>query len=109
MTVIEEIAAERRRQIEVEGFTAEHDDEHSLGEMALAAALYALPYEAKLGGEPLITQDDFIGLDTALSIGCKFDVKPIPNRRRRLVVATALIVAEIERIDRADGGQPNGR
>lgn len=29
MTVIDEIAAERRRQIEVEGWTPEHDDQHA--------------------------------------------------------------------------------
>lgn len=33
MSVIDEIAAERRRQIEVEGWTPEHDDEHPDGHM----------------------------------------------------------------------------
>lgn len=42
MTVLEEIAAERQRQIEVEGWTPNHDDEHDRGEMANAAACYAL-------------------------------------------------------------------
>jgi len=32
------IAAERRRQIEAEGWTPEHDDEHTRGQIALAAA-----------------------------------------------------------------------
>lgn len=37
------IAAERRRQIEEEGWTAEHDDiEHQNGELGRAAAAYAL-------------------------------------------------------------------
>jgi hypothetical protein len=31
------IAAERQRQIEAEGWTSEHDDEHVNGEIALAA------------------------------------------------------------------------
>ena len=40
-TGIELIAAERKRQIEVEGWTPEHDDGHSSGELAMAAACYA--------------------------------------------------------------------
>ncbi len=37
------IAEERKRQMEVEGWTPEHDDEHSNGELALAAVCYAYP------------------------------------------------------------------
>lgn len=42
---IELITQERRRQIEIEGYTAEHDDDehHSDGELALAAICYAAP------------------------------------------------------------------
>lgn len=40
---LELIAEERKRQIEVEGWTDEHDDTHHRGEMARAAACYALP------------------------------------------------------------------
>lgn len=70
------IAAERKRQIEVKGYTPEHDDAHDLGELGLAAALYALPYDAKLGGEPLIKQGDFINLHIVLETGCEFYVEP---------------------------------
>lgn len=34
------IATERQRQIEAEGWTPEHDDEHINGELADAAAIY---------------------------------------------------------------------
>ncbi|MGV7154880.1 hypothetical protein ACWA33_18595, partial [Pseudomonas aeruginosa] len=37
-----DVQAERRRQIEGEGWTPEHDDEHDNGEMARTAACYAL-------------------------------------------------------------------
>ena len=40
---IDLIADERRRQIEVEKWTPEHDDEHAENELALAAAVYAIP------------------------------------------------------------------
>lgn len=38
MKVIDEIRAERSRQIAKEGWTLEHDDSHIQGEMAMAAA-----------------------------------------------------------------------
>lgn len=99
---VRDVLAERRRQVEVEGYTLTHDDEHTCGELGLAAALYALPYAASAGGKKLLSQDDFIGLKMALEIGCEFTTaKPEPDARRRLVKAGALILAEIERIDRA--------
>lgn len=42
-TGIELIAEERQRQIEKEGWSAEHDDQHENEELAKAAACYALP------------------------------------------------------------------
>lgn len=40
MSANEEIAAERRRQIEVEGMTFAHDDKHTNGELLIAANCY---------------------------------------------------------------------
>jgi len=42
MTGVELIAAERKRQIEEEGWTPEHDAQHYEGELAIAGACYAL-------------------------------------------------------------------
>lgn len=42
MNVIEEIAAERQRQIDGEGFNAAHDDDHYDQSLSAAAACYAL-------------------------------------------------------------------
>ena len=47
MNGIERIAKERQRQVSVEGWTPQHDDEHKDGEMAIAAACYAAPYSIK--------------------------------------------------------------
>lgn len=44
MTGVERIAAERARQINAEGWGSAHDDEHTDGELALVAALYATPF-----------------------------------------------------------------
>lgn len=83
-TIIEEIAAERRRQVEAEGWTPEHDDEHWGGEMAHAAASYACP----------LIQPYAWPWDPEWW-------KPT-TPRRNLIKAAALLVAEIERLDRAD-------
>jgi hypothetical protein len=45
MTGVELIAKERQRQIEKEHWTAEHDDEHTDGSLALAAVCYATPVQ----------------------------------------------------------------
>ena len=38
-----DVMAERRRQIEAEGYSAEHDDAHASGELTLAAMSYCVP------------------------------------------------------------------
>ena len=43
MNGIELIAAERQRQITEKGYTADHDEHHCDGELALAAVCYASP------------------------------------------------------------------
>lgn len=86
MNVIDEIAAERQRQIDEEGWTPEHDDTHAQGEMASAAACYCLGTLRYWPWAPAWW-------------------KP-KGRRRDLIRAAALIVAEIERLDRANSGRP---
>ena len=93
-----EIAGERSRQVNVEGWSEKHDDEHDNGEMAAAASVYAalaaLPpvsYEAFAPGEP----------PNRWPWDPKWFKPSTP--RRDLVKAAALIVAEIERIDRLAG------
>ncbi|MFD1189688.1 hypothetical protein [Phenylobacterium conjunctum] len=93
-TVIEEIAAERRRQIEVEGWTPEHDDEHTAGELADAAAVYATT--RRIADERGRLTDVGHWWPWCLSW-----FKP-QGRRRDLIKAAALIVAEIERLDRQE-------
>lgn len=112
MTVIDEIAAERKRQIEVEGFDAKHDDEHFRGEIAAAAGCYALAstwdrgamfatvsrYPAQHG-----RAGSNFGHLTSASVfwPCDWDWWKPRAPRQNLIRAAALIVAEIERIDRS--------
>lgn len=92
--VLEEIAAERRRQVEVEGWTPEHDDAHDRREMAKAACSYA--YEASRTEHQRSVDD---GEAPMMWPWAEKWWKPT-TPRRDLIKAAALIVAEIERLDR---------
>jgi hypothetical protein len=100
-TAIELIAAERTRQIEAEGYTPQHDDEHGDGSLAIAAAAYALEENTRTYS----SQSRIPFLWPWHSSWWK----PSPdNRVRELVKAGALIVAEIERLQRKKDHRANG-
>lgn len=95
MTGVELIAQERERQINKEGWTPEHDDDHELGEMAVAAACYAVS-----GLEVIVaTKDSINGVD-AFPWDPSWDKRNKHDRKRQLVIAGALIAAEIDRLIR---------
>lgn len=108
-----DVLAERRRQVEGEGWSASHDDGHDGGDLALAGAGYALNAGCALNPlsqQPLDEAPDFWPwLDEVVENNEKC-MKPAwwkpKDPRRDLVRAAALILAEIERLDRAaaDGG-----
>ena len=92
---LNQIALERKRQVEEEGWTLEHDDEHGGGEMGYAAACYGIPSRYMV--------DHVDGCPTFWPWSDSW-WKPTPDDRvRELVKAGALIVAEIERIQRESG------
>ncbi|WP_239688955.1 hypothetical protein [Pseudomonas citronellolis] len=96
-----DVQAERRRQVAAEGWTPEHDNEHDHGQMARAAACYALAGSS--------AADD---KTTALlvSLAWPWDQqwwKPT-TARRDLVKACALTLAEIERLDRTSAPTQGG-
>jgi hypothetical protein len=74
-SVIDDIVAERQRQV-ARGYTAEHDDEHATGEIISGEWGAVMRLERVVAGIH-------------------------PNPRDGLVQAAALVVAEIERLDRA--------
>jgi len=96
-SVLDEIGRERYRQVEEEGWTLNHDDKHEGGELALASGCYALR-SAKASIHHVATG---IPLSWPWARGWW---KPTTDRRN-LVKAGALIVAEIERLDRIEDGQ----
>ncbi|NSY95782.1 hypothetical protein [Agrobacterium tumefaciens] len=93
---VEDVIFERNRQVEIEGWTPEHDDEHKDGSLALAAGSYcesaARPhfFARKLGAAFTVPRTWPWSLDWW---------KP-KTPREDLVRAGALIIAEIERLDR---------
>lgn len=96
MTGIESIAAERQRQITKEGWSSEHDGNHGSGEIAGAAACYAMN-GLDIGNNQLGRNVRQIIRD--LWPWDRSWWKP-KDRRSDLVRAGALIAAEIDRLDR---------
>jgi len=91
----ERIAAERRRQVEEEGWTAEHDSGHREAELARAALSYLLGYVAVAGRLPAYPGEwPWPGESW----------KPSEDPVRNLEKAGALIAAEIDRLQRS--GEP---
>lgn len=84
-----DVMSERRRQIDGEGWSADHDDAHAGGVLASAAGCYALFTDAYPNpGQP-----------PSCWPWAAHWWKP-KDYRRDLVRAAALLVAEIERVDR---------
>jgi hypothetical protein len=107
-----DVLRERERQFYEERWTDEHDDQHDKGQLAFAGAAYALAaaIQAELVGHG--KDPKFAATAAGLAKApawWPFSTswwKP-KDRRRDLVRAAALIIAEIERLDRAEakGGQ----
>lgn len=99
-TVIDDIAAERSRQIDGEGFGAEHDDTHGNGALAIAAACYAAPERVHWVSPEEERRGVPANYANFLSWPWEREWWKPGTRRRNLVKAAALLVAEIERLDR---------
>jgi hypothetical protein len=109
MSGVELIAAERERQVKEEGWTPEHDDGHTLGELSDAGAAYADVASAMTRGA---SAEEFPE-DMMLSEGdwpSEWEGwwKPSNDPIRNLVKAGALIAAEIDRLLRAEGKRKAG-
>jgi hypothetical protein len=101
MNGVERIAAERKRQIEKEKWTATHDDYYENEQLARAAVCYALPIDIKTIYIGSLFQKQ--SLLNELWPFAKYYYKPTPeNRIRELEKAGALIAAEIDRLLRKE-------
>lgn len=90
---LQRIIAERKRQVEQEGWDEDHDNGHWLGELSAAACCYAEAAEKQV-----------IGLTVEISASWPWTHdwwKPSDDPIRNLERAGALIAAEIDRLLRA--------
>jgi hypothetical protein len=103
MTHVQEIHDERKRQVDVEGWTPEHDDAHDDAQMLRAAVLY-YHHATRPADWPLAMRAD------GAPVGWPWEAagwKP-KDPRRTLIVAGALCLAERERIYRRYGRMTQG-
>lgn len=99
------IESERNWQKQAHGYTTSHDDEHADGALACAAAWYALP-------------PTFMGLNAKFEPHNLCQISAIyprgwerpsnGSRERELIKSAALIVAELERLRRANQNAKGG-
>lgn len=98
-----EVMGERARQLFVEGYAPERDDSYTRNELALAAAAYLVNGTAANVVKTIVTGDEYRNIPSCWPRDWNPEHFKPTNRRRDLVKAGALILAEIERIDRAAG------
>jgi hypothetical protein len=91
------VVAERYRQIEQEGWSYDHDDEHDVGELARAGACYARCAGQPIGSGDPVLNHGYLSMEWPWSSEWW---KPA-GFRRDLVKAAALILAEGEKFDRS--------
>lgn len=104
MNGISRIAAERQRQIEVEGFDKNHDAQHIGGELAWAATHYAMPEHIELDHSGIVAHiypELFAVRASRGRNSIKFSHTGV--RIRQLEIAGALIAAEIDRLLALEG------
>ena len=97
---IDDVKSERSRQIVAEGFSNEHDDGHTEGELLGAAAAYCIESLLCILPEDEKTSEGLKGISKVLwpwEGGAKTS-----SYRRNLIKAAALLIAEVERIDRKE-------
>lgn len=92
------LVKERARQIDVEGFATTHDDEHTDGSIAAAAASYAM-FAANVAQSREWRQAPVSWPWEASSWKVEEG-----DAKSALVKAGALILAELERLERAEHG-----
>lgn len=94
------VAKERTRQIVEKGYTREHDDEHTDGSIADAAACYASTHDMLRYAQPWGQTKMVHGVVWRWSP--KYFKKNEHDRKQQLIIAAAFINAEYDRIVRAE-------
>lgn len=103
---IELIAEERQRQIEIEGYSAQHDSQHNASELIYAAIAYVESAKVGVNCAEMGNTDENEIMRRKIEMGKNYpfgwDFKPSTNIRD-LVKAGALIAATIDRLQAQKG------
>ena len=105
-SVLHDIATERARQ-RAKGYGAAHDDMHTDRSIVAAAVMIAVPPQYKVVRAPADSIAAAMRRDTTVvewpcSLAGYVSRKHEDDYRATLVIAAALLVAEIERVDRLE-------
>jgi hypothetical protein len=111
---IDLISAERNRQMQVEGWTPEHDDKHIVGELLSASVCYVLAGDCLANAKnlmgpdhketPAVLTQEILEQRFGCGVAWPWEwhwLKISPDPIRNLAKAGALIAAEIDRLQRA--------
>ena len=101
---LELVAKERARQINDEGYKREHDDEHTDGSLADAAACYAANHQYIWKQAPEVPDELWLLWPWDID----FLKKEKHPRKKQLIISAALLMAEYDRLEREDKKQNQG-
>lgn len=108
MKNLELIRDERLRQINEEGWSEKHDAAHTNDEIARAASCYASPEEIFIERNVEVDEDCTRGIVfvpkyfEAWPWDKEWDKRHLHDRKKQLIIAGALIVAELDRLDNVE-------
>lgn len=91
------VANERQRQVEAERYSCKHDDQHTDGSLADAAACYAAT-------TPIFKtcSSIFFPLSNLFPWEIKFYKKDKHPRKKQLIISASLLMAEYDRLEREE-------
>jgi len=97
---LELVAKERARQINDEGYKREHDDEHTDGSLADAAACYAA--NSLFIWEPVAVSEAGSRLRDVWPWEPEYFKKEKHPRKKQLIISASLLMAEYDRLEREE-------
>lgn len=103
--VFNDVFAERKRQIDQEHYSHEHDDEYDKNELIRAASSYLSHVIGRRWVFKETCPETYQDEEAPDLWPWDLDLWKPKNPRRDLVRAAALIIAEIEKIDRSTGAK----
>jgi hypothetical protein len=95
--VLSDMVRERKHRIIEEGFTIEHDDQHTEGELSIASACYAVA-----GIDGVSVKAGKMATHPAWPWDEQWDKREQHDAYRRKIIAAALLLSEAERMKREE-------